>query len=188
MAKAKCKPRFFALALSVVLMLFMAWGARGQSKTTEELEKRFPESRAFFFYNNTLRMINQAEDPAFDAAIKDIEKMKLLMVDASGGDLDFGKVVDEYKAESFEQIMTSRHKGRNFDIFLKERKGKTVAMLALVKDNENFFVLDIVGRIDPGQIVSLFSVMDEKSDISGRIRAFVNRNADKENGTNDAEE
>ncbi len=61
-------------------------------------------------------------------------------------------------------------------------------MLALVKDNENFFVLDIVGRIDPGQIVSLFSVMDEKSDISGRIRAFVNRNADKENGTNDAEE
>lgn len=166
----------------LVLALFASCNLRAQSKTTDRLEERFPESRAFFFYNNTLRMVNQSEDPDFDAAIKDIEKMKLLMVDTRKGNFDFKKVVNEYRAEAFEPIMTSRHKGRSFDIFLKEKDGKTTAMLALVKDTETFFVLDIVGRIDPGHIVKLFTVMDEKSDISDRIRAFVRRDADDEEG------
>lgn len=179
--------KFFQSAL-LVLVLFGAWDTSAQSKTTNRLEERFPESKAFFFYHNTLRMINQAEDPGFDAAIKDIEKMKLLLVDARDGKIDFRKIVREYQAEAFEPIMTSRHEGRNFEIFLKEKNGKTTAMLALVNDKETLFVLDIVGRIDPGQIVNLFNVMDEKSDISGRIRAFVDRDADNDEGDDEDEQ
>lgn len=55
-------------------------------------------------------------------------------------------------------------------------------MLVLVNDNTTLFVLDIVGRIDPGQVVKFFSVMDEKSDISKNIRAFVQRNDDDDEG------
>lgn len=164
----------------LILAVLAALGANAQSKTTQRLEERFPESRAFFFYNNTLRMINQSEDPAFDAAIKDIEKMKLLMVDISKNNVDFAKIVSEYRAESFEPIMTSRHKGRNFDIFLKEKNGKTTAMLALINDNATLFVLDIVGSIDPGEVAKLFSVMDEKSEVSSKIRMFVHKDADEE--------
>ncbi|HLT81587.1 MAG TPA: DUF4252 domain-containing protein [Cyclobacteriaceae bacterium] len=171
--------KFFAV---LTLLLFTAWGAMAQSKTTERLEDRFPDSRAFFFYNNTLRMINQSEDPRFDAAIKDIEKMKFLMVNTRESPVDFHKIVEDYKSEAFEPIMTSRHEGRDFDIFLKEKKGKTTAMLVLVNDNTTLFVLDIVGRIDPGQVVKFFSVMDEKSDISKNIRAFVQRNDDDDEG------
>lgn len=164
----------------LLLALLGTLGAIAQSKTTQRLEERFPDSRAFFFYNNTLRMINQSEDPAFDAAIKDIEKMKLLMVDMRQGNVDFKKIVSEYKAEAFEPIMTSRHNGRNFDIFLKEKNGKTTAMLALVNDNATLFVLDIVGSIDPGQVAKFFSVMDEKSEISDKIRLFVQEDDSEE--------
>ncbi|MFO7258179.1 MAG: DUF4252 domain-containing protein [Bacteroidota bacterium] len=178
---------FFRGAL-MVMALTVALNAGAQSKTTNRLEERFPESRAFYFYYNTLRMINQSEDPAFDAAIKDIEKMKLLMVDLRQGNVDFRKIVSEYQAEAFEPIMTSRHKGRNFDIFLKEQNGKTTAMLALVNDDQTLFVLDIVGRIDPGQVVKLFGVMDEKSEISGKIRTFVHREGDEEKNGHQVDE
>lgn len=148
--------------------------ASAQSKTTQKLQEQFKDSRAFFFYNNTLRMINQAEDPEFDEAIRDIEKMKLLLIAKKEG-FNFQNVVKEYKSEDFEEVMTSRHKGRNFDIFLKEKDGKTTAMLALVNDEDNLFILDIVGKIDPTKMAGFFSVMDEKSDISGRIKNFVTR-------------
>jgi hypothetical protein len=49
----------------------------------------------------------------------------------------------------------------------------------LVNDEDNLFVLDILGSIDPGKVAKFFSVMDEESDISNRIRNFV---------TNDREE
>jgi hypothetical protein len=171
----------------LVLILFAAWDVRAQSKTTDRLEDQFPRSRSFFFYHNTLRMINQAEDPNFDAAIKDIEKMKLLMVDTREGKFDFKKIVSDYQAEAFEPIMTSRHEGRNFDVFIKEKNGNTTAMLALVNDKETLFVLDILGRIDPGQLMRLFTILDEKSDISKNIRAFGNRDDDNEDGDDNDE-
>ena len=163
------------------------FSASGQSRTTQKLQEQFKDSRAFFFYNNTLRMINQAEDPEFDEAIRDIEKMKLLLI-SKGEGFDFQNIVKDYRSEDFEEVMTSRHKGRNFDIFLKEKDGRTTAMLALVNDEDNFFVLDIVGRIDPGKMVSLFSVMDEKSDISGKIKNFITRNEDTEDDSKEEEE
>lgn len=165
------------LWLTIVVMFGMG-AVLAQSKTTQKLQEQFKDSRTFFFYNNTLRMINQAEDPEFDEAIRDIEKMKLLLI-AKEESFNFQNVVNQYRSEDFEEIMTSRHKGRNFDIFLKEKNGKTTAMLALVNDEDNLFVLDIVGRIDPTRIAGLFSVMDEKSDISGKIKNFVTRNADE---------
>ncbi|HLT71459.1 MAG TPA: DUF4252 domain-containing protein [Cyclobacteriaceae bacterium] len=173
------------VCLTITIALAMST-ASGQSRTTQKLQEQHEDSRAFFFYNNTLRMINQEEDPAFDEAIKDIEKMKLLLI-GKGEGFNFQNIVKEYRSEEFEEIMTSRHKGRNFDIFLKEKDGKTTAMLALVNDEENLFVLDIVGRIDPGKMVSLFSVMDEKSDISGKIQNFISRNTDDDSDKEEEE-
>ena len=45
----------------------------GQTETTNEFDTKY-SSRTFFLYNNTLRMINQQGDEAFDELIKDIEK------------------------------------------------------------------------------------------------------------------
>lgn len=147
--------------------------ALAQSKPTEKLARQYPGSRAFFFYNNTLRMINQKEDAEFDELIKDIEKMKLLLIKKDNKGFDYKKLVSEYKSDSFEEIMTSRHEGKSFDIFVKEKNGDTKAMLVLVNDDENLFVLDIVGKIALDKVTKLYSVIDDSGDIGKRIQQFV---------------
>jgi hypothetical protein len=143
-----------------------------QSETTEALQKEH-SARAFFFYNNTLRMLNQAEDPALDELIKDIEKMKFLMISKDSKPLDYKKIINDYKAESFEEAMTSRHEGKNFDIFLKASNEKKKGMLVLINDQTTLMVLDIVGSIPLDKVTKLYSTLDESTDIGKKIKEFT---------------
>lgn len=167
--------------LLVAGLLIIAFNSIAQSKTTEALNKKYADARAFFFYNNTLRMLNQTEDKDFDGLIKDIEKMKLLWIDKSKNfsSADYEKIVTDYKSESFEPVMTSRHQGKNFDVFIKEKEGKTKGMLVLVNDSASLYVLDIVGHIALNNITKLYKQIDESSDIGQRIHNAMNANKDK---------
>ncbi|HEY9045149.1 MAG TPA: DUF4252 domain-containing protein [Ohtaekwangia sp.] len=161
--------------IAMILLVAAVNLVQAQSATTEALHKKYSEALSLFFYNNTLRMLNQKEDKDFDALIKDIEKMKFLMIDkkkdfASG---DYKKIVSNYKADSFEEVMTSRHEGKNFDIFVKEKNGDTKGMLVLINDTENLFVLDIVGKIALDKVTKLYSTLDESADIGAKIRNFT---------------
>lgn len=158
-----------------ILSIFLAalvGSAIAQSKTTESLAKKYDAS-SFFFYNNTLRMINQTEDPTFDEVIKDIEKMKILMIKKDPATLNYKKVVDDYKSESFQEMMTSRHEGKSFDVYVKENDKKTTGMLVLINDAENLFVLDIVGSIALNKVMTLYNTLDKSSDIGSKLRQFA---------------
>jgi hypothetical protein len=166
------------------LLLFTFLGssllANAQSKTTEALQKKY-DAMAFFFYNNTLRMLNQTEDKAFDELIKNIEKMKFLMINKTTDGFDasgYKKVVNDYKAEKFEEIMTSRYEGKNFDIFIKGTEKKTEAMLVLVNDEKSLYVLDILGSIALNRVTELYNTIDSSSDIGKRIKAFAGDHKD----------
>lgn len=160
---------------SLIIALAAATTLYAQSKTTSKLEEKYSDSFALFFYNNTLRMINMKEDKEFDELIRDIEKMKLLIVKKDSRGIDYKKLVTDYKSESFEEIMTSRHEGKSFDIFLKEKGGKTKGMLVLVNDTDNLFVLDIVGSIALDKVTKLYSVLDDSNDIGKKIKGFVHQ-------------
>ena len=109
----------------LALLMALALSGQAQSKTTEKLHKKYDEALSLFFYNNTLRMINQTDDKEFDALIKDIEKMKFLMIKKEDfGKEDYKKLISDYKSESFEEMMTSRHDGKNFDVYMKEGNRK----------------------------------------------------------------
>ncbi len=155
--------------------------AIAQSKTTETLHKKYDESLSLFFYNNTLRMLNQTDDKAFDELIKDIEKMKFLMIDKANtfGAADYKKLVSGYKGEAFEEIMTSRYEGKNFDVYLKESGGKTKGMVVLVNDSASLYVLDIVGSIALDKVTSLYNTLDNSTDIGKKIKDFTSRHDDK---------
>lgn len=163
--------------MMVALMVIMASPVWSQTKTTEALQKEHSDALAFYFYNNTLRMLNQKEDPGFDELIKDIEKMKFLVIEKGRnfGTPEYKKLVSSYKAEAFEEIMTSRYEGRNFDVFLKENKGKTKGMIVTVNDSSNLYVLDIVGSIALNKITSLFNTIDGSSDIAEKIRDMTKK-------------
>jgi hypothetical protein len=166
----------FALPLLLLSLCSIA-----QSKTTEALNKKYSDARVFFFYNNTLRMLNQTDDKDFDEVIKDIEKMKFLLIDKSNNfsNTDYKKITSDYKAEAFEEIMTSRHQGKNFDVFMKDKNGKK-GMLVLVSDSSNLYVLDIVGSIALNKVTKLYSTIGESSDIGNKIKNFTEMNSKKE--------
>ena len=158
----------------IILALLIAFGFAGQaqSKTTEKLHKKYNEALSLFFYNNTLRMINQKDDQEFDALIKDIEKMKFLMIQKENfGNDDYKKLISDYKSESFEEMMTSRHDGKNFDVYMKD--GKSKGMIVAVNDAENLYVLDIVGSIPLNKVTTLFKEIDESSEIGKKIQEFT---------------
>jgi hypothetical protein len=145
--------------------------AYAQSATTEALQKKYSDSRAFYFYNNTLRMLNQTEDKDFDALIK------FLMIDKRKdfGAADYKKIITNYKSESFEEMMSSRHQGKNFDIFVKEKDGDTKGMLVLINDSTSLFVLDIVGKIAMDKVTKLYSTIGESSEFGKRIQDFTRK-------------
>jgi hypothetical protein len=169
------KTLFVTMLLSPLLSL-------GQSKITEALAKKHSNALALYFYNNTLRMLNQSEDKAFDELIKDIEKMKFLMIQKEDtfNSTRYRKLVDDYKADAFEEIMTSRFDGKSFDIFLKEKNGKTKGMLVLVNDDENLYVLDIVGSLALNNVTKLYETLNKSSDIGRMIKGFSNQEDNEE--------
>ena len=112
------------LGNAAVCSLHCVSTALAQTKTTKNLHKENSEALSLFFYNNTLRMLNQTDDKDFDALIKDIEKMKFLMIekDENFGSEAIQKLVSGYKSESFEEIMTSRYQGTKFRCLFEGQK------------------------------------------------------------------
>lgn len=161
---------FFAILLSSGI-------AFSQSKTTQALHEENKDAMALFFYKNTLRMINQTESKEFDELVKDIEKMKFLIVnkaEANYGPTKFKQLVGEYKKEGYEEIMSSRFDGRNFDIYLKEKNGKTAGTIVLVNDSTDLYVLDILGSVPVNKVPQFFQTIDQSSEIGKMIKDFAN--------------
>lgn len=165
------------ITFSILLIVVLITPSWAQTKTTESLHKENGEALSLFFYNNTLRMLNQTDDKDFDELIKDIEKMKFLMIEKSQkfGVEQYKKLVSGYKSEAFEEIMTSRMGGRNFDVFLKDKNGKTEGMIVTVNDSTNLYVLDIVGSIALNKVTKLFTTIDGSSEIGQKIKAFTKK-------------
>ncbi len=165
--------------LLILLALVIATAElRAQAKATEALQATFDKSLALYFYKNTLRMLNQTENKEFDDMIRNIEKLKFLMIDKESkqfGSNEYKKLKLDYQSEHFESVMTSRYQGRNFDVFYNDKKGSTPGTVVLVNDSSSLYVLDIVGTIDVSKAGALFSSLDESSDIGRKIKDFVGR-------------
>ena len=149
-----------------------------QTETTQALQKRFADSFSLYFYKNTLRMLNQADNKEFDELIKNIEKMKFLVIDKSKTNFataDYKKLVHDYKSETYEEAVTSRYQGKSFDVYLKDSKGSTLGTVVLVNDSTSLYVLDMLGTIDVRKASELFSTIDESSDIGQKIKSFMSK-------------
>ncbi len=151
-------------------------GLWAQAKTTQDLQAKFENSLSLYFYKNTLRMLNQSENKEFDEMVKNIDKLKFLMVDKTSknfGVQDYAKLKKDYQAEDYESAVTSRYQGKNFDVFIKDKKGSSPGTVVLVNDSTSLYVLDMIGTIDVLQAGKLFSTIDESSDIGKKIRNFT---------------
>jgi len=163
----------------IAFIIFLSpFSILAQSKTVETLQKKFEDSFTLFFYKNTLRMLNQTDNRQFDEMVKNIEKMRFMMIDKTKklfAAADYKKLVAAYKAETYEEIMTTRYKGKTFDVYLKDKKGSSVGTVVLVNDSTRLYVLDILGTIDISKAGSLFSALDENSEIGQKIKSFLGK-------------
>ena len=163
--------------LLFLLMMAGAVQALAQTKTTEKLDADY-DGTTLYFYKNTLRMLNQKEDPAFDEMIKDIEKIRFVMVDRNEGkkftNADYAKLKSEYlKKESFEEIMNGRMDGRNLNVLVRESGGKVKGTVIMAGDSSNLYVLDILGKIALEKASALFKMIDENSDVAQKLRRHI---------------
>src|SRR6267378_2633847 len=172
------KKILFQLLLSLAPGLLIA-----QTETTKALQKKFDDSFSLYFYKNTLRMLNQTDNKEFDEMIKNIEKMKFLVIDKSKTNFaaeDYKTLVRDYKSETYEEAVTSRYQGKSFDVYLKDKKGSTLGTVVLVDDSTSLYVLDILGTIDVRNASKLFSTIDESSDIGQKIKSFMSKGEKRE--------
>lgn len=157
----------------VIIMACALQVAHAQTKTTEALDDKH-ESTTLYFYKNTLRMLNQKEDKEFDDMIKDIEKIRFVMIDkstASFSSADYKKLQADYtKVEKYEEIMNGRYDGRNMNIYVRESGGKVKGTIIMASDSSNLYVLDILGRIALEKAGSLFKMIDENSDVARKLK------------------
>lgn len=147
----------------------------GQTKTTDALDKKY-DGFSLYFYKNTLRMLNQKDNPEFDELIKDIDKMKFLIIDKTKGAFstkDFKKLLKDYQGEEYEEMMTSRVDGRNFGVYIRQDKGRVKGTVILANDSSNLYVLDILGRVALEKSASLFKMIDGNADIGKKISDFM---------------
>lgn len=164
-------------------LLFVAAGffAEAQTKTTQALDEKY-DGLSLFFYRNTLRMLNQKDDPAFDELIKDIEKMRFMLinkVESNFTDVDYKKLLDGYKSETYEEMMSGRAEGRTFTVYLRETNGNVKGTVILAKDNESVMVLDILGKIALNKVPEFFNAIDNSTDIGGKIKDFMSDKDEK---------
>jgi hypothetical protein len=159
----------------LILFLLCAQWSQAQTKTTEELDKKY-EGLSLYFYKNTLRMLNQSDNKDFDELIKDIEKMKFLMIDKTKSkfaDTDYKKLKSGYQAESYEEMMTSRFQGKYFDVYIRQADGRVKGTVIMASDSSNLYVLDIIGRVALDKATALFSTLNQSTDIGQRVKDFV---------------
>ncbi|NOT74465.1 MAG: DUF4252 domain-containing protein [Cyclobacteriaceae bacterium] len=177
-------------SILAIIAMFVFTGAFAQSKTTEALQTKFDNPFTLFFYKNTLRMLNQSDNKEFDEMIKNIEKMKFLMLDkskSSFGSDDYKKLTKDYQSESYESIMTGRFDGKNLDVYFKDKEGSTPGTVILINDSTSLYVLDMLGTIDISKAGSLFNSIDNSTDIGNRIKNFMGRDKDKAKGKSKGE-
>lgn len=165
-----------------MFLLVLATAAWSQAKTTNALQKTFDNSLSLYFYKNTLRMLNQTENKDFDEMVKNIDKLKFLMVDKTTknfGAKDYQNLLRGYHAENYESAMTGRMQGRNFDVYIKDDPRATVV---LVNDSTNLYVLDMIGTIDASKVGTLFSTIDGSVDIGQKIKNFTEHKGKRNRG------
>ncbi len=165
----------------LIFLLMIPLVGISQTQTTIALDKKY-EGLSLYFYKNTLKMLNQKDDKDFDELIKDIEKMRFVMIDKAKSKfekLEYTSLKGAYKAEAYEEVMTGRFEGRNFDVFVKEVNGSVKGTVIVASDSSSLYVLDILGKVALNKATSLFNTLDSSTDIGKRVKDFVSSDEDK---------
>lgn len=175
---------------TVLLLCLLPLIGFSQTKTTVELDKKY-DGLSLYFYKNTLRMLNQKDDKEFDELIKNIEKMRFVMINKAKSKFEkqqYGQLKKNYQGEKYEEVMSGRFDGRQFDVLLRETNGDVKGTVILASDSASLYVLDILGKVALNKVSSLFNTLDNSTDIGGKVKDFMMGDEEKKKKMKEAME
>jgi hypothetical protein len=173
---------------TVLLLCLLPIIGFSQTKTTVDLDKKY-DGLSLYFYKNTLRMLNQKDDKEFDELIKDIEKMRFVMINKAKSKFEkqeYGQLKKNYQGEKYEEVMSGRFDGRQFDVLLRETDGNVKGTVILASDSASLYVLDILGKVALNKVSSLFNMLDNSTDIGSKVKDFMISDEDKKKEIDEA--
>ncbi len=175
---------------TVFLLCLLPLIGFSQTKTTVELDKKY-DGLSLYFYKNTLRMLNQKDDKEFDELIKDIEKMRFVMINKAKSKFEkhqYGQLKKNYQGEKYEEVMSGRFEGRQFDVLVRETNGDVKGTVILASDSASLYVLDILGKVALNKVSALFNTLDNSTDIGGKVKNFMMGDEEKQKKIEEAME
>jgi hypothetical protein len=144
---------------SLFILAILPVRLNAQSETIGNWAEKNQGFTKLCFYPTTLRMINLNHDSSFNTIIKDIKKLKIVMVSdkklIKQGDILTLK--QGIRAEDYKDMVQMRQGKNSFTIFVKENHEKPVGFTGIIDSNESLVVIDLEGYISPEVIQQLIS-------------------------------
>jgi len=129
-----------------------------QSKSITNFRSDFKENSNMFFYSSTLKMLNTENNPEFSEILDGIEEIRVLNYTKSDQKFDKDAIAGLKSAlleETYNTIMMINEKGNSVNVYGREKKGRTVGMVAIIEDTGNLVLIDLIGTIDIKKFMDL---------------------------------
>ena len=131
------------------------------------LADEFPDARVLMFYHSTLNMLNLEDDPEFAEMIRDIEKIKVLIVEKSSSD-DKNEAVTELKLDlgkyDFEELMTINSKDYDIGVYINDDDGDIDGFFFIMNEEDSLIAVDLVGSMPVSDVGMLIDKMKQAND------------------------
>ena len=143
-------------ALLIFLSVLSFSSSFSQSQTVSELVKTGMHDVHLFFYPSTLRMLNIQKDPGWYDLVRGVNHLRLLTFSSDSllGNAQSG-MVKSLEKEGFEEVMTYRAAEVKIRLYGKYKGDEMKGLVGLIFQEEENFVVDLDGKVDPMHIYKL---------------------------------
>ncbi len=131
----------------------------GQSETLQRLKDSDQVGHQFFFYPSTLRMLNLQGDKAYNAMVKDIDKLVFYQLRHDGfSPSDWAKTVESIQGgDRFEEYLVVEAKDQELRML-----GKGDETVFLAHYDDTYYVAEVSGSIDVTQLPAVYETLSQR--------------------------
>ena len=132
-----------------------------------ELSEEYDDARAFMIYHSSLNMLNIEDNEDFTRVVRDIDRIKVLIIDKSESEFASSNLSDLRETltdRSYEELMTFDSKENNIAVFIQEDDEDIEGFFLYMDEGESFTAIDVRGSIqlkDIGLLVEKIQELDK---------------------------
>lgn len=146
-----------------------------QSKRIGELREEQIHGLHLYFYPSSIRMLNVSKDEQFYELVKDIKNVRYMNFSNSPAVHErLSLLKNQLEEEGYEELMVMRLQQANVKLMTHTKRANN--MVAIVNMDEQWFVLDLRGKINP----MLLSQQWQNGFSLGPLDSFLELNQKKE--------